>query len=145
MRTIGLDIGEKRIGVAVSDPMGILASPLLVIENISDEQSVKEILNIVSQQQAELIIVGMPRSINGSLGFQAERVVSFTDILKAGSPVPVEYRDERFTTAEAKRMMQESGNKKYGKGKKVEYDAAAAAVILQSYLNEARPLEYPPE
>ncbi len=59
--------------------------------------------------------------------------------------MPVEYRDERLTTVSAKRMMEEAGSKKPGKGKKGEYDAAAAAIILQSYLNEARPLEYPPD
>jgi putative holliday junction resolvase len=145
LRTIGLDIGEKRIGVAVSDPLGILASPLTVLERKSDLQAVEDILKLAEKHQAGLIISGMPRSMDGSLGVQAEKVKSFIDILKNHSSVPVDFRDERLTTSEASRMMRESGNKKYGRGRKVVDDAAAAAVILQSYLNEFRPLEYPPQ
>jgi putative Holliday junction resolvase len=145
MRTLGLDVGDRRTGVAVSDPLGILASPLLVIEHTEDENDIAAILDLVRQYQAELIIVGLPQSMDGTLGLQAEKVKAFTEKLKARSPVPVEFRDERLTTVEAKRMMEQATTKKSPKNKKIEYDAAAAAVILQSYLNEARPLQYPPD
>ena len=144
MRSLGLDIGDKRIGIALSDPMGILASPLLVFEHKNDAVDITFILQILRQNQAEIIIVGLPQSMNGTLGPQAEKVKLFAEKLIERSPVPVEFRDERLTTVEAKRMMDEAGSKKSINGKKREYDSAAAAVILQSYLNETRPLEYPP-
>ncbi len=144
MRSLGLDIGDKRIGVALSDPLGILASPLLVFEHKDDASDIQTVLQLVKQYQVEFIIVGLPQSMNGTIGPQAEKVKSFTEKLKQQSPIPVEYRDERLTTVSAKRLLQEAGTKRLTKGKKIEYDAAAAAIILQSFLNEARPLEYPP-
>lgn len=145
MRSLGLDIGDRRIGVALSDPLGILASPLLVFEHKDDAADIETILRLLKQYQVECIIVGLPQSMDGTIGTQAEKVKSFTDKLKQQSPVPVDFRDERLTTVAAKRLLQEASTKRQGKGKKIEYDAAAAAIILQSFLNEARPLEYPPD
>jgi putative Holliday junction resolvase len=145
MRSLGLDIGDRRIGIALSDPLGILATPLEVLERKGDAEAIAAIMQIVKRNQVEYIIVGMPQSMDGTMGAQAEKVASLTDKLKEQSPVPVEFRDERLTTVTAKRMMEEAGNKRPGKGKKIEYDAAAAAVILQSYLNESRPMEFPSE
>lgn len=145
MRSLGLDIGDKRIGVALSDPLGILASPLLVFEHKDDETDIETILRLVKQYQVEQIIVGLPHSLNGTIGPQAEKVMSSTRKLQLRSPVPVDFRDESFTTVAAKQMLEEKGRKKSGRHLKGEYDAAAAAVILQSFLNETHPLEYPPE
>ena len=144
MRSLGLDIGDRRIGVALSDPLGIMATPLEVFEHSDDAGDISHILQLTRHYGVEIIIVGLPQSMDGSLGIQAEKVQSFTEKLKVASPVPVGYRDERLTTVEAKRMMEEAGAKKSPHKKKIQYDAAAAAVILQSYLNETRPLEYPP-
>lgn len=144
MRSLGLDIGDKRIGVAISDSLGILASPLLVITRKSDDDDIEAILNLIKQYQIENIIVGLPRSLNGTFGPQAEKVAAFTEKLKQSSSVPVDFRDERLTTVAARDLMEEGRSKKPGKHKKGEYDAAAAAIILQSFLNEAHPLEYPP-
>lgn len=145
MRSLGLDIGDRRIGVALSDPLGMLASPLLVFDRKEEGADVASILRIVEQCQVELIIVGLPQNMDGTIGPQAEKVKSFKEKLAKQSPVPVEFRDERLSTVTAKRIMEEAGSKKSAKRKKTEYDAIAAAVILQSYLNEARPLEFPPE
>jgi putative holliday junction resolvase len=143
MRSLGLDVGDRRTGVALSDPLGILASPLLVFELKTDVEDIAFILKLVQQHNVEKIIVGLPQSMDGTMGSQADKVKAFGEKLTKQSPVPIEYRDERLTTVSAKRMLMESGNKKYSKSKKVECDAAAAAVILQSYLNETHPLEYP--
>jgi putative Holliday junction resolvase len=145
LRSLGLDIGDKRIGVALSDALGILASPLLVFEHTNDQTDITTILDIVSKYSVKCIIVGIPRSLNGTLGLQAEKVSAFADKLIEKSPVPVQYRDERLTTVTAKNLHEESSRKKSTKTKRIEYDAMAAAVILQSFLNETRPLEYPPE
>ncbi len=145
MRSIGLDIGDKRIGVALSDALGILATPLLVFEHTSDWKDISTILDLVKQYSVECLIVGIPRSLDGSMGLQAAKVLAFTEQLIEKSPVPVQYRDERLTTVAAKSLHEESGRKRPSRGKRIEYDAMAAAVILQSFLNETRPLDYPPE
>jgi len=145
LRSLGLDIGDKRIGVALSDALGILASPLLIFEHTSDQADITAILDLVKKHSVECIIVGIPRSLNGTLGRQAEKVSAFTEILIGKSPVPVQFRDERLTTVTAKDLHEESSGKKSTRTKKIEYDAMAAAVILQSFLNETRPLEYPQE
>ena len=136
MRTIGLDVGDKRIGVALSDPEGILASPFTVINRQEDNLDIKAITDIVKGKQVGRIVVGLPRSMDGSLGRQAEKVEVFIQKLSEQSEVPVESRDERLTTVAAKRLMRASSTKK-ARGK-IRYDAPAAALILQGYLDEAR-------
>ena len=137
MRSLGLDIGDKKIGVALSDPEGILASPLTIINCTDDTVDVETIINIVDQQEVGQIIVGLPRSMDGSVGRQAEKVKSFTEKLASHTEVSVEFRDERLTTVSAKRLMQAAGRKKTRQ--KARDDAIAAAIILQGYLDETRP------
>lgn len=134
MRSLGLDIGDKRIGVALSDPEGILASPLTIINRRDESLDIEAIADIVSQKQVEQIVVGLPRSMDGSLGKQAEKVREFTQKLCSHTEVPVEYRDERLTTVLAERLMRAAGTQKTRK--KVRHDAQAAALILQGYLDE---------
>ncbi len=136
-------MGDRRIGVALSDPLGVLASPLLVFEHQDDSTDIAFVLKLVAEHNVERLIVGLPQSMDGTLGTQAEKVKNFAEKLRKASPVPLEYRDERLTTVTAKRLMQEGRTRKSAKNKNIEYDAAAAAIILQSYLNEARPLEFP--
>jgi len=132
---LGLDIGDKRIGVALSDPQGILASPLTIIDRRDERLDLEAITNIVNQHQVQQIIVGLPRSMNGSIGKQAEKVQAFTQRLCQHTEVPVEFRDERLSTVSAKRLMQSVSKKKIRN--KVRDDAIAAALILQGYLDEA--------
>ena len=134
MRSLGLDVGDKRIGVALSDPGGILASPSTIINRSDDRLDIEAIINIVSQNQVEQIIVGLPRSMDGSLGKQAEKVEAFVQELCNHTEIPVQFRDERLTTVSAKRLMQAVHTKK-GR-KKAPDDAIAAALILQGYLDE---------
>ena len=130
-RSLGLDIGDKRIGVALSDPQGILASPLTIIDRRDDLTDVEAIITIITQNQVGRIIVGLPLSMNGSIGEQAEKVKAFTQQLRNHTKVPIEFRDERLSTVSAKRLMQT-----VRKTKKTRDDAVAAALILQSYLDE---------
>ncbi|MBA7476101.1 putative pre-16S rRNA nuclease [subsurface metagenome] len=134
MRSLSLDIGDKRIGVALSDPHGWLASPLTIVTRSDNTTDIKAITDIVSQHQVEQIIVGLPRSMDGSLGQQAEKVQDFTRELRRHTSVPLEFRDERLTTVSARRLMQSAKTKKTGK--KAHDDAIAAAFILQAYLDE---------
>ena len=133
MRCLGLDIGDRRIGVALSDPEGILASPLTVISRTSESADVEAIVAIARQSKAGRIIVGLPISMDGRLRGQAEKVTAFIEKLRAHSDLPIEFRDERLSTVSVKRMMQS-----VRRTKNTEHDAMAAALILQGYLEEAR-------
>ena len=137
-RSLGLDIGDKRIGVALSDPQGILASPLTIIDRTGETADFEAIIDIVGQQQVGRIIVGLPRSMNGSLGMQAEKVKAFVGQLCGHIEIPLEFRDERLSTVSARRLMREAGGGKKRK-EKARDDAIAAAIILQGYLDEEIP------
>jgi putative Holliday junction resolvase len=136
MRSLGLDIGDRRIGVALSDPEGILASTFSVIERKDDSLAIKAIIDIINQKEVGRVVVGLPRSLDGSLGWQVEKVKEFVRRLRRYTKVPLDYRDERLTTVMAQRLKRALGGKK-GRGK-VGEDAQAAALILQSYLDEGR-------
>jgi putative Holliday junction resolvase len=140
MRILGLDMGDRRIGVAMSDPTGILASPLSIIERTSDGQAVDAILKVVNEWGVERIIVGLPRSMDGHIGPQAEKVQVFTEMLRQHTAVPIEYRDERLTTVTAMRLKQEASTRRLDR--KTRYDAMAAAIILQEYLDEKPAADY---
>jgi putative Holliday junction resolvase len=134
MRSLGLDIGDKRIGVALSDPEGILASPFTIINRRDESLDIEAIIDIIRRQQVGRVIVGLPRSMDGSLGGQAEKVKAFTQKLREHTETPVEYRDERLTTVMAERLRRAASSKKTKK--KARNDAQAAAIILQGYLDE---------
>ncbi len=136
MRILGLDFGEKRIGVAISDPMGILASPLTVIEGKSTDSTIEYIVSITQEEEVERIVVGLPRSLDGSESVQAQITRDFIDLLQGQIDIPVDTWDERLSTVAANRMMNEAGVKKGKKKKRL--DSAAAAIILQSYLDSKK-------
>ena len=127
--------------MAVSDPEGILASPFTIINRRDDSLDIEAIIDIVNQRQVGQIVVGLPCSMDGSLGKQAEKVKEFTQKLCSRIQVPIEYRDERLTTVMAQRLKQAATTKKT-RGK-VRHDALAAALILQGYLDEGRELRLP--
>lgn len=133
---MGLDIGDKRIGLALSDLGGILASPLTIIDRVDARRDIDIIINLVEQYQVKRIVVGLPRSMDGSIGKQAEKVEAFIQKLCRRIDVPVEYRDERLTTVSARRLLQAASTKKTRR--KTSDDAVAAALILQGYLDETR-------
>jgi len=133
-RNLGLDIGDKRIGVAISDPQGILASPLTIIHRQDEAADFGAIAGIITQHQVGQIIVGLPYSMDGTLGEQAKKVKDFVERLCSHIEVPLEFRDERLSTVSANRLIREARTKK-GRSRTHD-DAAAAAVILQGYLDE---------
>ncbi len=134
-RSLGLDIGDKRIGVALSDPSGILASPLTIIECTETKADIDAILAIVKEREVDKIIAGLPRSLNGTIGPQADKVTLFVEELNRHTSVPVLFRDERLSTVSARRLMRENQTKR--NREKVRDDAVAAAIILQSFLDES--------
>ncbi|MFH1639545.1 MAG: Holliday junction resolvase RuvX [Chloroflexota bacterium] len=138
-RFLALDIGDMRIGVAMSDPEGILASPFIIMERIDETKDIEGISRIITEKDVGRVIVGLPRSLSGALGAQAAKVKKFTGKLQGLVDVPVEFRDERLTTVTAQRLMREARTKKSPRKKRD--DAIAAAVLLQSYLDEVRESE----
>ena len=132
-RSLGLDVGDKRIGLALSDTEGILASPLTIIDRGDEKTTMKAIVDIIERNHVGSVIVGLPFKMDGSIGRQAEKTQDFAEELIRRIEIPVEYRDERLSTVSAKRMMK--GIKKPGS---IKHDAIAAALVLQGYLDEAR-------
>ena len=136
MRNLGLDIGDKRIGVAISDPEGILASPLVTINRDNDDKAIDAIVQLVSKYEVERIVVGLPYSLDGNIGKQAGRVIEFIEKLSKSTRAEIETRDERFSTVAVERLLAEAGIK--SSRAKSRRDAAAAAFILQGYLDSLK-------
>ena len=130
---IALDVGERRVGVAASDPTNTLATPHSVIHRRSKAEDFAAVAQLVVALAAEQVVVGLPLSLSGEMGPQARRVTRYARALAARLDVPVEFHDERYSTATAGALLAESGRKG-----KVPIDAAAAAVILQDYLDSQR-------
>ncbi len=136
MRLLCLDLGERRIGLAISDPGGTLATPLGFILRTRLRTDIARVLEQTGEWQAEGIVVGLPLSLNGRVGPQAKRVQGFIRALKAATSLPVETMDERYSTAQAERLLRQAGRQP--SRHKGDVDAAAATVILQEFLDQSR-------
>jgi putative Holliday junction resolvase len=136
MRLLALDVGEARVGVAVSDPTGTLASPLTVLQRRSDKALFKALLDIIRKENPEAIIVGYPRSLSGAVHIQAQSVAAFAEQLRHRVACPVILWDERLSTVAAKREMVAAGTKPARR--RAMLDAIAASIILQNYLDYRR-------
>jgi putative holliday junction resolvase len=155
-RLMALDVGEARIGVAVSDATGFLASPYTTLHVSRNEaETWKAIQQLIAETDAEGLIVGLPVSLDGQLHGQAKRVQAFVERLKPHISIPLTFWDERLSTVEAERLLAERGEEGYGRSSggtrrrkqgqggrrrrkrgQQEIDALAAAVILQEYLDQ---------
>ena len=133
---MGLDVGDRRIGLALSDPEGILASSLGSLERRGIERDIKFLLTVIKERNVERIVVGLPKQLDGTLGEQARKVQEFAGKLREACPVPLEFWDERLSTVIARERLREAGAKRVTKGR---IDAAAATYILQGYLDKSRP------
>jgi putative Holliday junction resolvase len=136
MRILGLDIGDRRVGVAISDPGEVIASPLTVINRDDDNAALSAIMQLVDQYDVKRIVVGLPYSLDGSLGRQASKVKDFVDKLSQSTSAGIELWDERLSTVAVERLLRGAGNKKARE--KSRLDAAAAAFILQGYLDSLK-------
>ena len=155
-RLMALDVGEVRIGVALSDASGFLASPYTTLRVTRDESETWATLqHLIDETQAEELVIGLPISLNGEIHAQAQRIMAFAERLQAQIKLPVTFWDERLSTVEAERLLAEKeqnsharrhqGNNRRGreqsrrrrkKRMQHEIDALAAAVILQEYLDQ---------
>ena len=139
MRALGLDVGSKTIGVAITDEAGIAAHPLRVLERKGTDADVSAIQTLVAEHDIRQIVVGMPFELSGKIGHRAKRVQEFAKALQAklGDAVKLHEQDERFTTAEAERVLLDADLSRQ-KRKQV-IDQQAAALILQAWLDAQRP------
>jgi len=133
-RTMGLDVGDKKIGVSLSDPTRTLASPLTTIIRISDEQAIDDIIKLVVKYDVEQIVIGLPYSLSGEIGKQARKVLEFKEKIAGSIVAEIKMQDERLSSVSANQKLREAGKK--GNRLKQEMDVAAATVILQSFLDE---------
>jgi putative Holliday junction resolvase len=133
---MGLDVGDKRIGVALSDESGLIASPRETLERKGNRKDIAHLLELARREEVAEILVGMPWKLDGSAGFQAEKVSRFVEALRAATDIPVTAWDERLSTASAERAMIEADASRAVRRGAV--DRVAAALILQSYLDARR-------
>ena len=132
-RVLAVDYGTKRIGLAVSDPLGITAQPLKVLENRGKRQDVAAIVTLLSELPIATIVVGLPLRLDGSEGGIEKRVRKFAHLLELESGLPVVLQDERFSSSEAEDALAEGGVP--GSERKKVVDRMAAQIILQRYLD----------
>jgi putative Holliday junction resolvase len=156
MRALGLDVGDRRTGVAISDPQGILATPLTVLVSQDDGVLIDEVLRLVEQHKAERLVIGLPRHLTGELGKQAGKVTSLVDKLSRTArergldQLDIQLWDERLSTKAAERLKTGDGGtgklrtrarrgaRGHSSSVKAGVDAIAAAFILQGFLDRHR-------
>ena len=131
-RLLSLDVGEKRVGVALCDETQTLARPLLTVKRASKKEDFEMIAALCRQHAIEKVIVGLPKTLRGEEGPQAQRVRRYAAELQAALDLPIDFWDERFSSVEAEDHLAASSRKRRAKGA---IDAAAAAIILQEYLD----------
>jgi putative holliday junction resolvase len=136
-RLLGVDVGAVCVGVAVSDPAGVLATPLVTVpRDVEDGTDLRTIADLIAEHEVVGVVVGLPRTLAGREGAAAEAARAFAVALEAAVDVPVELSDERLTTVVATRQLRERGVK--GRKQRAVVDQAAAVAILQGWLDAAR-------
>jgi len=133
---LGLDVGRKRMGVAGCDGTGLIATGITTIKRTSFQQDIAQLQIIVQERQVQLLVVGLPYSMNGSIGFQAKEIQKYAQRLSQTLELPVEYVDERLTSVQAEEMLK-AANISPSQNKGL-IDRKAAALILQQWLDERR-------
>lgn len=133
---MGLDVGDRTVGVAVSDPLGTVAQGWTVIRRTEAAADIQVVLELARERDVGLLVVGLPRSLKGEVGPQAQKVLAFVAALQEASSIPVALWDERFTTRVAQEALRTAGAPR--RKRKALVDQVAAAVILQGFLDAER-------
>ena len=133
MRVLAIDHGTKRMGIALSDPSGTIALPLEFIPAEPFNMFLTRVKTLIQEKEVEMILVGMPRNMDGSYGPAAAKVREFVAVLKETIAIPVQTWDERLTSAQANRFLIQADVRR--KDRKQKVDQAAAAILLQSFLD----------
>jgi putative holliday junction resolvase len=135
-RILGLDLGQRRIGVALSDAQATLASPLTTLQATPRNYAIEQIGKLVRDYEVTALVIGLPLTLRGEIGPQAKEVQAFAEVLGNALNLPVHFFDERLTTAAAEQMLRELGVKP--EKRKQQIDQIAATIILQDYLDHTR-------
>ena len=130
---MGLDVGDKTIGVALSDPMFLIANPLETIKRKKASLDINRLVELINEYDIEKIVVGLPKNMNNSIGPQSMKVMSFVDLLKKQTDREIVYQDERMTTLQSERVL--IGMDVRRENRKEHIDKIAASFILQTYLD----------
>jgi putative holliday junction resolvase len=133
---LGLDVGKKRVGVAGCDGTGLIATGLITIERTSLEKDIKQLRQLIEEREVQVLVVGLPYSMNGSIGPQAQHTVKYAQRLSQALQLPVEYVDERLTSIEAEEQLK--AEKRFSTRDKAAIDRRAAAIILQQWLDRRK-------
>ena len=136
---LGLDVSDTRIGVALSDALGVAAHPLCTLTRKNRQVDLIAISDLVSIHKVERVVIGLPISLDGTIGTQAEKIQKFAKRLEHVLDVPIEFQDERFTTAEAEDILRELN--KDTRAQKELIDEVAAVLILKDYLNSDKEID----
>ncbi|NOK60359.1 MAG: Holliday junction resolvase RuvX [Chloroflexi bacterium AL-W] len=135
-RAMAIDVGGRRIGVALSDTTRLLASPLTTVHVTAKVSRLQQITELIEQHEVTALVVGLPLTLSGEVGPQAEFVQTFVDELREHLTIPIHLVDERLTTVEAERLMVEMGVKRDRRREQI--DAVAASIILRDFLGTYR-------
>ena len=133
MRILAIDHGSKRMGIAISDELKMIAQPWDFIPADPFADFISKLKDLLREKEVELIVVGMPRNMDGTYGEAATKVREFVQVLKEATPVPIRTWDERLTSAQANRMLVQANVRRGERKEKV--DKTAAAILLQSFLD----------
>ena len=136
MKYIAFDIGDKRIGVAVSDPFGDFALPLETYYRKNFKKDVEYLINLAKQRYADVIVCGLPLNFDGSESEQTLKTKSFVEEMKKNTDIPIEFEDERFTTMQASRVLLEADMRR--SDRKTVIDKVAASYILETYMQKQK-------
>ncbi len=135
-RVLGLDVGDKTIGVAVSDPLGLTAQGVKTIRRKGIKKDLEELQEIINEYNVQALVIGLPKNMNNTLGLQSEKVLKFVDKIKKKLQVDIIMQDERLTTVSAQRDLINANVSR--KKRKDVIDKVAAVYILQAYLEKIR-------
>ena len=135
-RIMGHDVGDKTIGVAVSDLMGLTAQGVKTIKRVGKKKDIEALKEIIKERQVNKIVSGLPKNMNGTLGPQGEKVIKFCELLEEETGIKIEYWDERLSTVAAERTLIQGNVRR--ENRKGVIDMVAAVIILQGYLDRQR-------
>lgn len=134
MRILGIDYGDARVGVAVSDLLGLTSQGIRTIQN--NKKMLKELSEIINEYKPEKIVIGLPKNMDGSIGFRGEATYKFADSLKTVYDGEIVFYDERLSTVEATRFLNETNTR--GKKRKKVLDTVSACIILDGYMRSVK-------
>ena len=135
-RIMGLDVGDKTIGVAVSDLMGLTAQGVKTVKRVGKKKDIEALKEIIKERQVNKIVSGLPKNMNGTLGPQGEKIIKFCELLEEETGIKIEYWDERLSTVAAERTLIQGNVRR--ENRKGVIDMVAAVIILQGYLDRQR-------